>query len=79
MYWHTRDGDRLLISEMETSHIENCIAMLERKMPVNENDETVCADFPESMDWQPNCYVEPGAKRFREKIAEFKKELERRK
>ena len=29
-YWKTKDGKKLKITEMETSHIENCIKMLER-------------------------------------------------
>lgn len=28
--WTTREGKQLKISEMETSHIQNCIAMLRR-------------------------------------------------
>jgi hypothetical protein len=29
--WITRDGRAYLVSEMETRHILNCIAMIERK------------------------------------------------
>lgn len=29
--WITRDGRMLLVSQMETRHILNCIAMIERK------------------------------------------------
>ena len=32
MYWTTREGKKLKISEMETSHINNCIELLERKI-----------------------------------------------
>ena len=31
MYWTTREGKKLKISEMETSHIKNCIALMDRK------------------------------------------------
>jgi hypothetical protein len=29
--WITRDGRAYLVSQMETRHIRNCIAMIERK------------------------------------------------
>ena len=77
--WKTKDGKTLNISDMETSHIKNCITMLTRNMPNHEENETVCADFPESMDFQPNCYTEVGAKHYREKISEFTEELVKRK
>ena len=31
MYWTTKEGKKLLIVEMETSHIENCIKMMDRE------------------------------------------------
>ena len=31
MYWTTREGKKLKISEMETGHIKNCIALMDRK------------------------------------------------
>ena len=31
MYWTTREGKKLKISEMETSHIKNCIALMDRR------------------------------------------------
>jgi hypothetical protein len=30
LVWVTKDGKRLLVSRMETSHIHNCIAKIER-------------------------------------------------
>lgn len=35
--WTTREGKELKISEMETSHIQNCIKMLERLLDQNPN------------------------------------------
>ena len=31
MYWTTREGKKLKISEMKTSHIKNCITLMDRK------------------------------------------------
>ena len=31
MYWTAREGKKLKISEMETGHIKNCIALMDRK------------------------------------------------
>jgi hypothetical protein len=30
MVWVTRDGQRLLVSQMETSHIVNCVRKIQR-------------------------------------------------
>ena len=53
MYWTTKDGRKLKISEMNTEHIFNCISMMDRQMcaainkAMNRNDETY-AEPPES-------------------------------
>lgn len=50
MYWTTRDGRKLVIEDMETTHIYNCIRMMDQQMvrainkAMNRNDE---------------CYAEP--------------------
>ncbi|HEY7415486.1 MAG TPA: hypothetical protein VH593_09855 [Ktedonobacteraceae bacterium] len=31
--WITRDGRAIKVSDMETRHIKNCIAMIQRKWP----------------------------------------------
>lgn len=76
--WRTKAGVVMNIHDMETSHIQNTIKMLERGMPSHEHDEVIVADFPESMDWQPCHYTEAGAKTYREKIAELTQELKNR-
>lgn len=69
--WTTEDGGELEIKEMETSHIKNTIKFLKRNMPENEEDEFLTADH-----WSlPGVYIETGARKYKEKIAEFKKEL----
>lgn len=36
-FWTTREGEVLFIDDMKTSHIENCIRMLERKSRTNSD------------------------------------------
>lgn len=76
--WTTKDGTVLEISEMDTEHIYNCIRLLKKSMPDHEEDEVVFADLPESMWYVPSCYIEVGAKAYREKIAQFDEELSNR-
>lgn len=38
-YWTTKNGDRLKIEQMETSHIKNTIAMLKRKNNEDYNNK----------------------------------------
>ena len=46
MYWTTREGKKLKITEMETNHIFNCIRLMDRQMvaainkAMSRNDET---------------------------------------
>lgn len=76
--WKTEKGEVLKISDMEISHIENCIAMLERDMPDHEDEQWITADFPESMRYRESSICIYGAKTYREKIQEFKDELKQR-
>jgi len=45
-YWETKEGEELVIKDMETYHIENCIKFLERKI---KNGETI--RIYGGMDW----------------------------
>lgn len=76
--WTTREGDTMLIADMETTHIENCIRMLERTMPDHEHDIVETADFPESMWWMDSSFTIPGRKTYKKKIQEFTNELKKR-
>lgn len=74
--WTTKDGNVLEISEMETSHIVNCINFLKKRMDEaeSEDDETLVSDH-----WSlPECVTVPGKRSIREKISVFKRELTRR-
>lgn len=50
MYWTTREGKKLKISEMETSHIYNCIRLMDRQM---------VAAINKAMNRNDECYAEP--------------------
>lgn len=74
MIWKTKEGKKIDIKNMETSHIRNTIAMLKRTMPDHEEDEMYTADH-----WSlPGVYTAPGAKKYKAKIKEFEKELKQR-
>lgn len=77
-FWETQENETLKISEMSTTHIENCIRFLNSKMPQHEEDEWLEADLPESMDYMESAVLVMGAKSFKEKIKEFKTELAKR-
>lgn len=53
MYWTTRDGRKLVIEDMETSHILNCIRMMDRQM---------CAAINKAANRNDECYAEPPEK-----------------
>lgn len=74
--WKTNDGKMLKISEMDVSHIQNCIRLLQIKMPdLPEEDDYLTADH-----WSLDGAVlfVPGKPWARQKIKEFKKELAKR-
>lgn len=53
MYWTTKDGRKLKISEMKTSHILNCIRLMDRQM---------CAAINRAANKNDECYAEPPIK-----------------
>jgi len=50
MYWTTKDGRKLKISEMKTSHILNCIKMMDKQM---------CTAMNRAMAYNDESYQEP--------------------
>jgi hypothetical protein len=50
MHWITKDGRKLKISKMQTSHILNCIKMMDRQM---------CAALNKTMAYNDESYSEP--------------------
>lgn len=43
-FWTTRDGKRLNVMDMETSHIKNCIRMLERTIDSYPGEQVYMGD-----------------------------------
>lgn len=37
-YWHTKDGRKILIADMEIGHVLNCAKMLQLKYGVKQRD-----------------------------------------
>lgn len=69
--WTTKDGQELLITEMETSHIKNCINLLLNNP--NFFDEGGMSMFDPS-----DCYYESNEHIVDEYIEAFEKELKTR-
>lgn len=81
--WTTKDGKTLKLRDMETSHIENCIRMLERFLATKpdpyaygEPDNDTMAYDAFMSEVRHNDQLEEDAI---EQIAKFKQELKRRK
>lgn len=53
LYWRTKSGERIAISEMTEKHIRNAVSMLERKY-----DETLDAAYSFSGDTMASYYAE---------------------
>jgi hypothetical protein len=59
MYWITREGKKLKISEMETSHIKNCISLMEKKYPSLKEEEDIVDEFDAIPPFLAQCiYIE---------------------
>lgn len=69
MHWTTKDGRKLNISEMKTSHILNCIRMMDRQM---------CAAINKAANRNDECYAEPPikwAQQYEALISEYNRRL----
>ena len=78
--WKTKEGKELIISEMETSHIKNCIILLEKDIFRCDEIINACEDFDDD---SYSCYFElseaiESKKHFKKYIEVFTKELNKR-
>jgi hypothetical protein len=73
--WTTAEGVEIPISEMETSHIQNCINLIHRKWDDLEEDSDIqVADG----DGLTGALFVPGRAHYRPKLEALQAELERR-
>lgn len=70
--WVTKEGQEILIVEMEDGHIANTIAMLERKIDALEKDHVEFEDYADE------ALVQDVTERFRVKIGVLQAEQARR-
>lgn len=71
MYWTTKDGRKLKISEMKTSHILNCIRIMDRQM---------CAAINKAANRNDECYAEPPdswGQTYQALVEEYNKRIQR--
>lgn len=75
--WRTRAGEYMKIRDMETSHIQNCIRMLERKLTSRPVEQVYIgdSDYAEDAVESENRHNEWLTELFSEKIKQFKHEL----
>ena len=78
--WKTQDGDILAINEMETSHIKNCIKMLERHLTSKPDEAIYTGDNfnAEQAVESENRHNDQLAENIRDQIKEFTNELDDR-
>jgi hypothetical protein len=73
--WTTKEGKTLQIEDMETSHIQNCIRMIERKWDELEEE----TDYFTAEHWSiPDVLVTYGKDHYGEKLKMFEEELKSR-
>lgn len=80
-HWTTKEGNKILISEMETSHIENCINMLDKQVEelLELNEDYIDASGDTDMTWNLGVYnVRSNIERKTNKVIILKEELKRR-
>lgn len=74
-YWITASGEKLAVRRMTTTHIRNCINMLERNKPEFSNE--IDAALEHGYMLTANIMVDEDDK-WQKAIDSFKKELKRR-
>jgi hypothetical protein len=72
--WRMGDGKEIKMSDMQTSHIQNSIRMIERKWDELDHDEYITADH-----WSLSGVVfVPGREYYGTKLKELRRELQQR-
>jgi len=81
MYWKDQNGKVWGVWEMETSHIENCIKMVERKLEERPEEQVYIGDGDTAGSWveQENEHNREIADKLEEILYCFNKELRERK
>ena len=73
--WTTLQGEKLLIKDMSTRHIENCIAMLKRNKPDFLSEAEAAAEHGFNL---TASIFQEGEEKWQDAIDSFKRELKRR-
>ena len=76
-YWTTNTGEELLIKDMETSHIENCIRFIEKKIKNGDTTKLIGGGNTDDTDgmWAEEIDI---TEELEEYVDTFKKELKGR-
>lgn len=79
--WITQSGQKLRVVDMETSHIKNCIRMLEKKLEDDPGEQyyTGDSDYAEDAVEQENRANREIREKIDEALSSFKEELRYRK
>lgn len=78
--WRTKDGQLLKIKDMQTSHIQNCVRMLEKKLASRPPEQYYMgdSDYAEDAVESENRHNEWLSELIESKIEQFEEELKRR-